>query len=224
MSQLVTQFGLSPQLQLPFRYNVAPTQQVAAIRQATPTDSQTATGYGFTLLRWGLVPFWAKDPKMGSRMINARCETVQEKPSFRSAFKYRRCLILADGYFEWRKINGAKQPYYIHRTDDLPFAMAGLWEHWESKGSEPDSTPLETCTVLTTEANCLTREVHDRMPVILNPDDLGLWLAESAGSEDLLKLLRPAPEDELVVEPVSRIVNSPRRDEPECIQPIELAE
>jgi putative SOS response-associated peptidase YedK len=224
MSLLVTQFGLSAQLQLPFRYNVAPTQQVAAIRQAIPADSKTSNGYGFTFLRWGLVPFWAKDPKIGSRMINARSETVQEKPSFRSAFKYRRCLILADGYFEWRKINAEKQPYYIHRPDHMPFAMAGLWETWESKESDAECNSLETCTILTTEANRLTREVHDRMPVILAPTEIELWLSESAGSEDLLKLLRPSLEDDLVFEPVSRIVNSPRRDEPECIQPIELTE
>ena len=224
MSQLVTQFGLPAQIVLPFRYNVAPTQQVAAIRQVTSADSRTSGGYGFTLLRWGLVPFWAKDPKIGSRMINARSETVQEKPSFRNAFKHRRCLVLADGYYEWRKMNGEKQPYYIHRSDDLPFAMAGLWERWEPKDPDSDDSSLETCTLMTTSANRLTEKVHDRMPVILGPDDLELWLSESSRSEDLLKLLRPAPEDELVVEPVSRIVNSPRRDEPECIEPIDLAE
>jgi putative SOS response-associated peptidase YedK len=224
MSLLATQFGLPAQIQLPFRYNVAPTQQVAAIRQATSADSKTSSGYGFTLLRWGLVPFWAKDSKMGSRMINARSETVQEKPSFRTAFKHRRCLVLADGYYEWRKLNGEKQPYYIRRNDNLPFAMAGLWESWRPKEPDSDDSSLETCTLMTTSANRLTQKVHDRMPVILGPNDLERWLSESSGSEDLLKLLRPAPEDELVMEPVSRIVNSPRRDEPGCIEPIELAE
>ena len=222
--QLAEQLHLPPDLQLPLRFNVAPTQQVLAIRQAMPPDGRLPNGFGFTLLRWGLVPSWAKDPKIGNRMINARSETVSEKPSFRDAFKKRRCLIITDGYYEWRTIDGQKQPFYIHQTDLTPFAMAGLWEAWEPKRTDAISTGLETCTILTTSANRLTQSVHHRMPVILSTVDHDLWLSEATPSADLIKLLKPAAEDVLAMYPVSKLVNSPRYDQPDCIEPVELAE
>lgn len=222
--QLAEQLHLPPDLQLPLRFNVAPTQQVLAIRQAMPPDGRLPNGFGFTLLRWGLVPSWAKDPKIGNRMINARSETVSEKPSFRDAFKKRRCLIITDGYYEWRTIDGQKQPFYIHQTDFTPFAMAGLWEAWEPKRTDAISTGLETCTILTTSANRLTQSVHHRMPVILSTVDHDLWLSEATPSADLIKLLKPAAEDVLAMYPVSKLVNYPRYDQPDCIEPVELAE
>ena len=222
--QLAEQLHLPSDLQLPLRFNVAPTQQVLAIRQATPPDDRLPNGYGFTLLRWGLVPSWAKDPNVGNRMINARSETVAEKPSFRYAFKNRRCLIIADGYYEWRSADGQKQPFYIHQTDFAPFAMAGLWEAWEPKRTEATSTGLETCTILTTSANRLTQSVHHRMPVILPPEDHDLWLSKATPPTNLIKLLKPAAEDVLAMYPVSKLVNSPRYDQPDCIESVELAE
>src|SRR5215217_3961884 len=157
---LAEEFGLSgPLPEIPPSYNVAPTEQVAAVIAGDG-------GRRLEMLKWGLIPAWADDPEIGSRMINARSETAHEKPSFRRAFGERRCLIPADGFYEWQRTNGTKQPYYIHMEDGRPFAFAGLWESW-SKGGEGE---IRTCTIHTTEANALVGEVHDRMPVILAHD------------------------------------------------------
>lgn len=155
---------------------------------------------------------------MGNRMINARAETVATKPSFRNAFRRRRCLVLADGYYEWRKTGSGKQPFYIRMADERPFAMAGLWERW-MRGPEPAGRPLETCTIITTQANSLTREVHDRMPVILMAEDQSHWLDPRIEDRERLQpLLVPLPDEGLVMDPVSTHVNNPRHDDPKCIE------
>jgi len=149
------------------RYNIAPSQLVACVR--ITSGSTTREG---SILRWGLIPSWAKDPAIGMKLINARAETVAEKPSFRKSFKQRRCLVLADGFYEWQKAGRVKQPYYIRMKDDRPFAFAGLWEHWASPGGQV----IETCALLTIEPNELMAPIHSRMPVILNPDAYDDWL------------------------------------------------
>ena len=218
MSVLVKQFGLSSEIELPARFNVAPTQQVAALRHPEAMDHETAQGYGFTLLRWGLIPFWSKEVSSSKPLINARSETVAEKPSFRTSFKRKRCLILADGYYEWKAKGGEKQPFYISRKDQLPFVMAGLWDRYDR-----GETPIESCTILTTDANQATKPVHHRMPVMLAARDFKTWLNPESASEALQELLIPDPSDSLQLTPVSRHVNSPRNDDPSCIEPISLA-
>jgi putative SOS response-associated peptidase YedK len=194
--------------ELPANYNVAPTQQVAAV---------LAEGGGrrLEMLRLGLIPPWADDPGIGSRMINARSETAPEKPSFRRAFRGRRCLIPADGFYEWKRMNGGKQPYYIRMEGGGPFAFAGLWESWDKGGSGE----IRSCTILTTEANPLVAEIHDRMPVIVAPDAYDVWLDPEAEKDELYGLLAPYPEDEMEAYPVSRYVNSPSNNDPRCIEP-----
>jgi len=208
-ADLVAHFELNVDPQLPLRFNIAPTQDVAVVRLA-----KAGGGRELLTMHWGLIPSWAKDPKIGNRMINARAESVAEKPSFRAAFRRRRCLVPADGYYEWQKTTGrSKQPYLFHRRDDGPFAFAGLWEHWE-KGQGP----LQSCTIITTEANDLARPIHDRMPVILSPGDYDAWLDPSnGGGEPLLALLAPYEGDDLVAEPVSTYVNKPTNDDPRCV-------
>lgn len=212
-AQVASYFNTSaPQeWQLAMRFNIAPTQQIAAVR-LTEEKSRALVP-----LRWGLVPSWAKDLKIGNSLINARAETVAEKPAFRAAFKRRRCLVAADGYYEWKKLDSkTKQPYYIRRYDEQPFAFAGLWERWE-RGDEP----IESCTIITTDANVLTREIHDRMPVILPPDKYDIWLDPEFQAYDFLQsLLVPFDGKELTMYPVSRIVNSPKNDSPDCIAPL----
>jgi len=215
-TRLVEQFSLQQAPELPLCYNIAPTQQVAAVRRHAGGKRELA------LLRWGLIPNWARDPAMGARMINARGETVHEKPAFRSAFKRRRCLVLADGYYEWKKGPRKKQPYYFRRKDDRPFALAGLWEAWESslKEDEPVTT-VETCTIITTAANDLTADIHDRMPVILPDHAYDAWLATGEGEADALRdLLRPFSSELMQVQPVSTHVNSPKNDDATCIEPL----
>lgn len=192
------------------RYNIAPTQPVAAVRLGE--DGKRA----FTFFHWGLIPSWAKDIKIGSRMINARSETVTEKPSFRTAFKRRRCLIPADGFYEWQKQGNGKQPMFIRSTEERPFALAGLWEVWR----DPDGSALQSCTILTTAPNELMASIHNRMPVIVEPEDYDLWLNPEPHPEQGLHLLRPYPAAKMTAYPVSTVVNNPRNDTPECIQPI----
>ncbi|MFP6743740.1 MAG: SOS response-associated peptidase [Alphaproteobacteria bacterium] len=209
--KLAEAFGVEVHANLAARYNVAPSQDVAALR--TGPDDQRE----LVMLRWGLVPGWAKDPAMGNRMINARAETVAEKPAFRAAFRQRRCLIPADGFYEWQKTpDGSKQPYLIARPDGEPFVMAGLWEHWAPAGEEP----LETCAIITTEANDTLAPIHHRMPVIVTPGDHDAWLDPAPPSaEALTALLRPAPDDTLAALAVDRHVNNARHDDPACIEP-----
>jgi putative SOS response-associated peptidase YedK len=214
---LAVQFNLPAVPDLEPRYNIAPTQPVAAVRIA-PEERRRE----LVMLQWGLVPFWAKDPKIGARMINARSETAAEKPAFRAAFRRRRCLVLADGFYEWQKQNGSKQPYYIQMEDKGAFAFAGLWERWQSKGENDESASVvESCTLLTTQPNDLVRAVHNRMPVILKPEDYALWLDPEVQDAQLLKpLLGVYPAEEMAAHPVSRWVNKPQHDDPACIEPL----
>lgn len=208
-------FDLPEAPPVPPRYNIAPTQPVVAVRTVSKSGEPPARELAF--FHWGLIPRWAKDPKIGSRMINARSETAAEKPSFRVAMKYRRCLVPADGFYEWQKLNGEKQPVRIQMKDGGPFAIAGLWEHWQSKeGSE-----IESCTLLTTGPNELLEPVHNRMPVIIAPKDFDLWLdpaAQHAG--EVQHLLRPYPAEEMTFYQVSTHVNNPRNEDPSCIVPL----
>jgi putative SOS response-associated peptidase YedK len=190
------------------RYNVAPTQAVLTVRAGEGGKQE------WVRLRWGLVPAWADDPSIGNRLINARSETAASKASFRSAFRGRRCLVLADGFYEWQKLPGGKQPFYFRLRDGRPFAFAGLWERWE-KGAKP----LETCTLLTTDANELVRPVHDRMPVILPPAAFGPWLDAATAPPDLQALLAPYPAEGMTGHPVSARVNNPRNEGPLCVAP-----
>lgn len=195
------------------RYNIAPTQGVAAVR-TNPASGQRE----FSVLHWGLIPRWADDPSIGSRMLNARSETLASKPAFREAFKQRRCLIPADGFYEWQKQGTKKQPYLITRPDGQPFAFAGLWESWRR-----EELKIESCTIITTEANRTLQAMHDRMPVILSPDDFEKWLdPERTDPAQLVDLLRPLPDDWLITTPVSSKVNKAGFDSPECIVPIEV--
>ena len=192
------------------RYNIAPTQTVPVVRR----DDAAPSGRKLAQLTWGLVPSWAKDPTMGARLINARAETVAEKPSFRSAYRRRRCLVPADGFYEWKKEDGGKQPYRIAFADNRPFAFAGLWEHWQGR----DGSEIESFTIITTEASDQLRPIHHRMPVILDPEAHGPWLDVESG--DGAALLKPYAGAELDAYPVSRHVNSPKNDDAECIEPI----
>jgi putative SOS response-associated peptidase YedK len=195
------------------RYNVAPTQAVLGVREGADTREAT-------FLKWGLVPRWAKDPAVGNRLINARAETVAEKPSFREAFSRRRCLIPLSGFYEWSRRADRKRPFYFHMRGGEPFAVAGLWERWEGEGG-----PLETCTLITTEANDLLARYHDRMPVILRPEDYDLWLDTDVRRSDLLPpLLRPYPHDEMSAYAVNLLVNSPSHDDPRCVEPSDDAD
>jgi putative SOS response-associated peptidase YedK len=207
--QLATQFQLAAAPELAPRYNIAPTQQVAAVRA-------TEGGRELALLRWGLVPSWAKDPSVGAKMINARSETAAEKPSFRSAFKQRRCLIPADGFYEWQQHGGVKQPFHIRMADGAPFALAGLWELWKT----PEGDWLQSCTILTTAANALMEPLHDRMPVILPADQYERWLDPGLRDAGALQaLMLPFPAERMVAYPVSRAVNKVGNDGPELVAP-----
>lgn len=191
-------------------FNVAPTQQVAAVRMDDQDQRMIVS------LKWGLIPPWASDPSVGNRMINARSETVAEKPAFRDAFRRRRCILPADGFYEWKRDGKQKQPFHIHRADQKPFGLAGLWERWSS-----GSDALYSCTILTTSPNDLMRTIHDRMPVILSEADYDTWLAPGSEPKDIATLMRPFPGDELVADPVSQHVNNPRNDDPRCLMPPE---
>jgi putative SOS response-associated peptidase YedK len=197
------------------RYNIAPTQSVVAVHA-----SEGAGRHG-EMMHWGLIPSWADDPAIGARMINARAETVATKPSFRSAFRQRRCLVAADGFYEWQKLERRKQPHYIRLRDGRPFAFAGLWENWESRDSASTPASVRSCTIITTEPNELVAPLHNRMPVILHARDYDAWLAPDTRPVDTLgRLLRPYPADEMEASPVSTRVNKPSNDSPECIEPI----
>lgn len=198
-------------LNVPVRYNVAPTQDVPVVRAVGGGGRELATP------RWGLVPPWAKEASFGAKLINARAETVDRLPSFRAAFRRRRCLVAADGFYEWRKTEkGPKQPYLIELADGQPFAFAGLWERWEKS---PDGRPLETCTIITTEANPLLRPIHDRMPAILAPASQDAWLDwEGFDVERAKALLNPYPAEAMAAHPVSPRVNDVKNDDPACIE------
>lgn len=193
-------------------YNVAPTQEILAIYRNQEEN-------WLDKFHWGLVPFWAKDPSIGNRMINARAETVAEKPSFKTAFKKRRCLIIADGFYEWKGPRGQKHPMLITLPDKQPFAFAGLWETWNKK--DPES-PYKSCTIITTESSRSIRDIHHRMPVILKPEVYHHWL--NPGNNDVAALRNILQKDlltDLVASPVSKQVNSTRNNDPSCIDPLD---
>lgn len=205
--ELMSEFGLESAPALPPRFNIAPSQQVAAVLE----DKQ---GRRLQMLHWGLIPFWAKDAKIGYHTINARAETVESKPAFRAAFKYRRCLIPASGFFEWKAEADGKQPYCIRPKREPLFAFAGLYEHWEGEGGKL----IDSCSIIVTEANQAVKPVHERMPVILSQENYSAWLDPDNQVPRLLKpLLQPSPDEIISLYPVSKRVNNPRNDDPECI-------
>ncbi|MCL1471175.1 SOS response-associated peptidase [Argonema antarcticum] len=194
------------------RYNIAPTQPVPTV--LVDSDDKNRQ---LKMLRWGLIPSWSKDIKIGAKLINARAETVAEKPAFRSAFKRRRCLILADGFYEWQEQEGKKQPFYFRLQDGKPFAFAGLWERW-SKGEDE---AIASCTILTTQSNELMGPIHHRMPVILDPKDYDKWLdPEVQKPESLQSLLQPYKSEEMTFYPVTTKVNNAKTDSPDCIKKV----
>lgn len=209
-ADLQEMFELStPPATLAPRYNIAPTQPVAVI----PNGETRA----LEIFRWGLIPSWAKDPAIGNRLINARAETLAEKPSFRTALKKRRCLVLADGFYEWKREGKSKTPMYIQLKERRPFAFAGLWEVWKS----PDDELIKTCTIITTTPNALTEKIHDRMPVILPPKAYDLWLSpDELPAEKTLPLLKPFAASQMRAFAVSPLVNNPKFDSPECVIPV----
>jgi putative SOS response-associated peptidase YedK len=193
------------------RFNIAPSQPVAVI----PNTGDNV----LSMYKWGLIPSWTKDPAIGDRMINARAESLAEKPSFRNAYRRRRCLILADGFYEWKQSPGmkSKQPIYIHLKNAQPFAFAGLWEQWTS----PDGSEIRSCTIITTQPNSLLESIHNRMPVILPPETYTQWITpEDRQSTQLNELLLPYPANEMIAYPVSKMVNSPQYDSPDVIKPL----
>ncbi len=190
------------------RFNIAPTQTVPIVRAGEERSRECA------MVRWGLIPPWAKDVKIGARMINARAETVAEKPSFRAAVKRRRCLVPASGFYEWVATEDGKRPYFIHFSDGRTFAFAGLWERWTAG----DGGPLESCTIITTAANETISDLHHRMPVILPPEHYGEWLQpEALAAARLSQLLVPHPDGDMAAYQVSTHVNRPANDDPGCI-------
>jgi len=209
---LAALFELPAPVELAARYNVAPTQAVPIVRAAP------AGGRELVFAQWGLVPHWAKERAIGNRLINARAESLAEKPSFRDALKRRRCLIPADGFYEWQKVEGGKRPWLLRLRGGAPFAFAGLWSLWrDPAGGEP----LESCAIVTTRPNALAAEIHDRMPVILPRERHAPWLdPRAADPAALVPLLEPYPAAEMEALPVSTRVNNPRNDDPSLIAPV----
>ncbi len=211
---VATLFELDEVPDLTPRYNIAPTQSVAAVRRQPGMRQRE-----LVMLHWGLIPPWADDPKIGYSTINARAETVATKPTYRGPFKKRRCLIVADGFYEWQKSGSKKQPFLIQRRDGGPFALAGLWERWKR-----DDLAIESCSIIVTTPNELIGTIHDRMPVILDPRDFESWL--DPANEDvprLEQLLVPAPADQFQTFPVSTLVNNPGNDVAGCVEPLAAA-
>lgn len=207
--QLQAAFDLSepPPAELGPRYNIAPTQPVALVTNQLPRKLE--------LFKWGLIPAWAKDPKIGNSLINARGETVAEKPAFRAAFKRRRCLILADGFYEWKKDGKTKTPMYIQLKDGAPFALAGLWEVWQAA----DGSSVPTCTIITTTPNKIMETIHDRMPVILPPKAYATWLTPGElTAAEAHALLQPFAASKMKARAVSTLVNNPRVDDVRILQ------
>lgn len=189
-------------------YNIAPSQQILSVIN---DGKQRRMGH----LRWGLIPHWAKDEKIGYKLINARAESLAEKPSFKKPFQTQRCLIVADGFYEWKKAGSKKQPYRMTVKDEELFAFAGLWEKWIS----PSGEPVFSCTIITTEANSMMQDIHHRMPVILNRDDEAAWLdPKQTEASELQQLLRPFPSEQMRIYPVSQAVNSPKNNGPDLIK------
>ncbi|NHJ84272.1 MAG: SOS response-associated peptidase [Asgard group archaeon] len=215
-------FQLNEFIDLPPQYNISPGQDIYAVRGIIMRDEQARTasiGSNYEKevvpLKWGLIPFWSKDPTIGNRMINSRSETVTEKPSFKAAFKNRRCLIPTDGFYEWQKQkDGGKQPYFIRMKSEEPFAFAGIWDKWKS----PEEQIIESCSILTTEPNSLLQPIHNRMPVIIDPANFDQWLDPSNNDiEELADLLKPFEAKKMDAYPVSTYVNSPSNNNEKCI-------
>jgi len=195
------------------RYNLAPTQPVLVVRTGAEGGRRE-----LTWLRWGLIPSWAKDPAIGNRMINARAESLADKPAYRASYRRRRCLVLADGFYEWQRRDRVKQPYYLRFKSGGVFGLAGLWEHWQS----PDGDELESCAIITTDPNALASQIHDRMPVIIPGAGYDRWLDPRTQSPDALAaLLKPYPADQMESYPVSTNVNRPANDSAENIRPLD---
>ena len=199
-------FGVAPTIEAAPRYNVAPTQEVVSILSNGSVH--------LDWLQWGLIPSWAKDESIGSKMINARAETLAEKPSFKRLLRSKRCLVVADGFYEWKKEQGGKTPMYITLKSGSPFAFAGLWDLWHG----PDGQEIRSCTIVTTQPNAVVASIHDRMPAILLPNAREMWLDTSLKDEQaLLPLLAPYPADEMMARAVSRLVNNPKVEGAELI-------
>jgi len=213
---LAAQLELDAVPDLAPRYNIAPTQSAPVVRLSLAEEARV-----LSMMRWGLVPFWAKDLKIGNRMINARSETAAAKPAFRAAFGKRRCIVPADGFYEWRKTPEGKQPYRIVVDDGAPFAMAGLWESWRPKDAPEEAEPLLSFTILTTKPNDKIAALHDRMPVILAAEEIDRWLDPGATDKAALGALLDAfPAERRSAYPVSRGVNSPANEHPSNIEPV----
>jgi putative SOS response-associated peptidase YedK len=218
-------FQLNEFLELPPQYNIAPGQDIYAVRGIIVRDEQTraaaTNNYQKEVVpfKWGLIPFWAKDPTIGNRMINSRSETVTEKPSFKAAFKNHRCLIAADGFYEWqKKSEGPKQPYFIRMKENKPLALAGIWDKWKS----PEGQTVESCSILTTEPNEVVKPIHKRMPVIIDPKNFDFWLnPENKEIEKIKPLLKPYDAKKIEAYPVSLYVNKPENKGEECITRVE---
>jgi putative SOS response-associated peptidase YedK len=210
---LVDLYGVPTPQELECRYNIAPTQEVLAVRQDAAGERYLSA------VSWGLVPHWAKELSIGSKMINARCESVFEKPSFRQAIRTRRCIVPASGFYEWATIADGRIPHYITMQDGSPFSFAGIWESW----ADPDGHAVETCAILTTAANGLIETIHDRMPVILHPTEFDLWLDRTVNDQyELKRVFQPYPSDVMQIWPVSLVVNNSRHESSECIEPLPL--
>jgi putative SOS response-associated peptidase YedK len=213
---LAAQFDLADRPEWAPRYNLAPTQDTLTVLRLSPEGRRECRR-----MRWGLIPSWAKDPAIGNRLINARAETVALKPAFRQAIRERRCLIVADAFYEWEAQGRRKQPWCIRRKDGAPFAFAGLWDRWH----DPQGREVESCTIITTTANALIRPFHHRMPVILPPENYDPWLDVTATDPDrILALLQPVAAEEFTAYPVSPLVNNPANDSPRCIEPLPSTE
>jgi len=209
--KVMAQFNIKDEVDLTARYNIAPTQQIAVIR---PADSMKNK---LVMMRWGLVPNWAKDIKIGYNLINARAESLEEKPSFHEAYTRKRCLIPADGFYEWKHDGTRKQPYFIKMKNSDLFAMAGLWDIWKT----PKGKNLLSCAIIVTEANGGVAKIHDRMPVIIKADQYGFWLDPRTNKSLLREIMRPYNPFKMVAYPVSRMCNNPRYDSPGCIKKID---
>jgi putative SOS response-associated peptidase YedK len=212
--QIAEHFEIAEEIEWSPRYNIAPAQPVAVVRQNPERPVRQ-----FSKMRWGLIPFWAKDANIGYKLINTRAETVAEKPAFRESFKIRRCLIPGDGFYEWKKVGKSKQPFHFGMRDNSIFAFAGIWDRWKN----PQGEVIETCSILTTTPNLLCADVHDRMPVILPVGHYDLWLDPGfKGTDDLKELLHPFEAKLMKRYPVNTRVNLVRNDDPECA--VELKE
>ncbi len=211
-AEIMREFGVDAVPEMAPRYNIAPTQDILVIRHPWREPEARLEA---APVKWGLLPSWAKDVSMAAKLANARGETVAEKPAFRSAFRRMRCLVPADGFYEWEATPLGKQPWFLRLKSQAPLAFAGLWEHWQG----PDGAPLETATIITTDANELVRPVHDRMPVILQPDDWAAWLGVRTPAADLKALLKPLPADLMERYRVSRRMSNARNEGADCMAP-----